>query len=71
MARAKKCDRCGAFYEKNIAHTRVAHNKHTVIDGVVLSLAIDEYAEYKDLCDDCIAKLILFLSGRDLAEPKE
>lgn len=68
MALAKKCDRCGKFYEKNILYSKKVHNTVTHVDGVCMSVETGDTVDYMDLCDDCIHKLGLFLSGLELAE---
>ena len=65
MADAKKCDRCGKYYDKNERHT----NPHQFEDGCVCTagpIEIEYMAkigiatkwrkivEEYDLCDDCI-----------------
>lgn len=66
MANAKKCDRCGKFYEKNLAKSDDANR---VVSGVAFmnpwnSVTFDP----KDLCDNCIADFKRFMAGCELKE---
>ena len=67
MASAKKCDRCGTFYEKNTRYPKSIGCCKTVVDGVCLSTKSGDTVDYMDLCDECLTKLGLFLSGDELA----
>lgn len=60
MADVKKCDRCGAFYEKNKNNKSYTRN----IVGVYLRYQDTDVARY-DLCDECVEKLKQFLSEPD------
>ena len=68
MANAKKCDRCGKYYDEN---TRFKSNNCRYAQRVssVTEITVGGY-HYKnyDLCDDCIADFRAFISGRKLAE---
>lgn len=66
MAAAKKCDRCGKFYEMNILYMKNVRNCKTHVDGVCLTTRSNDYVDHMDLCDDCLHKLGLFLAGREL-----
>lgn len=68
MANAKKCDRCGKFYEKNILYTKKCRNSTVHVDGICMTTTSNDNVDYMDLCDDCIHKLGLFLSGIELKE---
>ena len=69
MANAKKCDRCGKFYECNESRLKgyegllcgvsFVRTRHT---GNV------RYIDDKDLCDECIAKFKRFMAGCELKE---
>lgn len=61
MASAKKCDRCGTFYEKN--HERIA--------GVKTFDKTGNWIDWKDLCDDCVNDLKRFLDGAKVESGKE
>lgn len=62
MANAKKCDRCGAFYEKNVQYPKSIGCCKTVADGVCLSTKSGDTVDYMDLCDDCLSALDNFLN---------
>lgn len=64
MASARKCDRCGTFYERNSATTKGG----TILIGV--SFIDKNYRSIadKDLCDECIAKFKRFMAGTELKE---
>lgn len=48
---AKKCDRCGNYYDHD-ANTKIALNPK--LDGVLVNTAFGFDCEYiYDLCDDC------------------
>lgn len=66
MAAAKKCDRCGKFYDRN---TRInkGRYKNEFIDGIVKTTNIGNYLNQIDRCDECLDKLDIFLSGIELA----
>lgn len=68
MAAAKKCDRCGKFYEKNTRFSTFSSFRRTLLDGICFTTMNGGYVEYSDLCDDCIAELKLFLNGKKLRE---
>lgn len=53
MASAKKCDRCGTFYERN--SQRIVAVKSLDVSG--------GWIDYKDLCDKCVDDFKRFLSG--------
>lgn len=60
MANAKKCDRCGKFYEKN-------ETKRKINGEYVEGIKICTYANRKiyDLCGDCIENLYEFMNLND------
>jgi hypothetical protein len=62
MANAKKCDRCGEFYEKNVRYELTAGGRKTVIDGVCKTTSNECTVDYMDLCDDCLSALDNFLN---------
>lgn len=68
MANAKKCDRCGKFYEKNILYSKIVNSTKTHVDGVCMTVTAGFHVDPMDLCDDCLHKLGLFLSGLELKE---
>ena len=62
MADAKKCDRCGMYYDVNKQH-HASCNGNTFIDGMRFTLVNGYELKSIDLCDDCIGKLKKFLEG--------
>lgn len=68
MAKAKKCDRCGTFYEKNTRFPRAVVSGSAVTDGIAFTCSNGAVVGYVDLCDDCLTKAELFLRGRDIVE---
>lgn len=68
MANAKKCDRCGVFYEKNTQFTKAKNVSKEIIDGMCFTTRTNNCVNYKDLCDDCLSKLYSFLDGKELKE---
>lgn len=71
MANAKKCDRCGVFYEKNVDYPVNTNGIKTVINGMCMTTKIGHTRQETDLCDTCLGKLNLFLSGVELDWKKE
>ena len=59
MAQARKCDRCGKFYEKNLE----TGYKREIVTGVCFINTLDNAIEDRDLCDKCIAKFKRFMAG--------
>jgi hypothetical protein len=64
MANAKKCDRCGKFYEKNLE----PGYKREIVVGVCFINTLDNSIEDRDLCDECIVKFKKFMAGCELVE---
>ena len=65
MALVKKCDRCGKYYDKNIEHKQNINGRLYYEDGMCFT--VDEVnTDFKDLCDDCLDKLHIFLNGAEL-----
>ena len=65
MAIAKKCDRCGKYYDKNTEHKQNISGRLYYEDGMCFT--VDELnTDFKDLCDDCLDKLHIFLNGAEL-----
>lgn len=63
MADAKKCDRCGNYYDKNEKHEtfgRVSGSKLSGIRTVDRSGHMDKDF---DLCDTCIGSFKKFMDG--------
>lgn len=59
MSYAKKCDRCGTFYEEKVTP-----------DLSIKRYVHPQYETRYDLCDKCTASLELFLKGRSLIGEK-
>lgn len=59
MAIAKKCDRCGKYYDKNIEHKQNINGRLYYEDGMCFTI-------FKDLCDECLEELHMFLNGAKL-----
>ena len=67
MATAKKCDRCGKYYDKNIEHKQNINGRLYYEDGMCFTTtAYKINADFKDLCDKCLDKLHIFLNGAEL-----
>ena len=68
MATAKKCDRCGKYYDKNIEHKQNINGRLYYEDGMCFTIATlaELTTDFKDLCDDCLEELHMFLSGAKL-----
>lgn len=65
MALVKKCDRCGKYYDKNIEHKQNINGRLYYEDGMCFT--VDEVnTDFKDLCDECLDKLHIFLNGAEL-----
>ena len=65
---ARKCYRCGKYYDKNEkVHTSARGTKYTP-SGIVEESIYGGYYSHKDLCDDCLEKLEKFLNGAELME---
>ena len=68
MANAKKCDRCGKYYDEN---TRFKSSKccygQCVSSVTEITVGGYHYKNY-DLCDDCIADFRAFISGSKIVK---
>ena len=64
MANAFKCDRCGAFYEKNNRkwNIKIGGKSSYIVSGVRIFYEYGNNLTIYDLCDDCIARLERFLN---------
>lgn len=61
MANAKKCDRCGKYYENNEEHRFIHSGK---IIGMVKKVSADGTNSISyDLCDSCLTDFGLFMDG--------
>ena len=62
MANAKKCDRCGKYYDKNESKLRGVSGNLVGVSFVRRDCnSYGCYVEEKDLCDECIEEFKLFL----------
>lgn len=66
MATAKKCDRCGKYYDKNTAYKQNVCGRAYFEDGMCFTTVAELCGSAKDLCDDCLNKLHMFLNGAEL-----
>lgn len=57
MSKAKKCDRCGKFYEKNAVMESKGSVRGSIIGGIKTATKEGRTDEEFDLCDDCIKSL--------------
>ena len=64
MANAKKCDRCGKYYDRNHAKSM---NGNFVTSISIITTTPAQYHRVFDLCDECIVDLYKFfgLEGKD------
>ena len=75
MSRAKKCDRCGGFFDPFhmvgdmcLFRNPVFKNSRNVSEGTVGEYFIPgDPADYLDLCPDCAHKFRLFMKGWDVS----
>lgn len=71
MSRAKKCDRCGGFFDPIhmtgdmcLIRNPVFKNSQNVIDGTVGEYFFQgNSADYIDLCPDCAKEFRMFMQG--------
>ena len=66
MATAKKSDRCGKYYDKNIEHKQNINGRLYYEDGMCFTTVAGVCDHFKDLCDDCLEELHMFLNGTKL-----
>lgn len=57
MSKAKKCDRCGKFYEKNVVMKSKCSVIGSTIGGINTATKEGKTDEHFDLCDDCVKSL--------------
>ena len=75
MSRAKKCDRCGGFFDPIhmtgdmcLIRNPVFKNSQNVIDGTVGEYFFQgNSADYIDLCPDCAKEFRMFMKGWDVS----
>lgn len=63
MATAKKCDRCGKYYDGNERYKTCDAGCKSVIDGMTFTEKNGSVTDAHDLCDDCITLLYEWLKG--------
>ena len=66
MATAKKCDRCEKYYDENTKHKQNIRGRYYHEDGTSFTTVAGVCDYFKDLCDDCLEELHMFLSGAKL-----
>lgn len=62
MSEAKKCDRCGKFYEENELMESKCSVLGSTIGGINTATKDGRKDEHFDLCDDCIKSLFAWLN---------
>lgn len=64
MADAKRCDRCGEYYDDNSRHRSVVRGE-AYVNGIKTTYGPMKNMDHCfDLCDDCLAELFDFLMMR-------
>ena len=63
MSSAKKCDRCGRYYDENREYQKNVNGYKGFYDGMSMTTTSDFNVDAVDLCDKCITALRLFLNG--------
>ncbi len=66
MANAKKCDRCGKYYEKNETKPRIITDA-CFVSGLKTLANIPNATfndEHFDLCDECLEEFYRFMDGQ-------
>lgn len=66
MSKAKKCDRCGKFYEKNVVMKSKGSFLGSTIGGINTATEEGKTDEHFDLCDDCIKRLGEWMKKQNL-----
>lgn len=66
MANAKKCDRCGAYYDCNSEYSRMIANEKVYYSGVALVTTGGHRVDIRDFCDSCMADFKKFLGVEKL-----
>ena len=68
MAIARKCDRCGKYYDEN------KKDRYNLVMGTVIGLRFETLEGFNssriDLCDECLGKIKNFL-GADILKERE
>lgn len=60
MSEAKKCDRCGKFYEENELMESKCSVLGSTIGGINTATKDGRKDEHFDLCDDCVKSLFIW-----------
>lgn len=68
MSAARKCDRCGKFYEKN--RVKWYFNGGAITRGINIISASNFIISEYDLCDSCIEDLRCFMAYDDKEEDR-
>lgn len=70
MADAKKCDRCGNYYDENKIKPRDLDNRSVMarLKTFAHTPNMSYTDEIFDLCDECWEKFYSFMDGCELAE---
>ena len=63
MATAKKCDRCGKYYDDNKQYPASHNGFKSYIDGMAFTTKNGSLGQTYDLCDECITLLKEWLKG--------
>lgn len=67
MAKAKKCDRCGNYYDRNLFRTE----KGGTVRGIDVISANGTIRTCFDLCDKCLCALSCFLENPKFTRKEE
>ena len=70
MADAKKCDRCGKYYDRSLKDKSFKVNGETVYKAALINFSDGHIGEY-DLCDQCARDLFHWLCNEEEVEHKE
>lgn len=63
MATAKKCDRCGKYYDDNQQYPASGNGYKSIIDGMAFTMKNGGLKQAYDLCDECITLLKEWVKG--------
>lgn len=66
MATARKCDRCGKYYDENSRYN--LHGEKLI--GIRF-VSVTYKTERFDLCDDCLHELRLFIGIKSIEEKEK
>ena len=62
IVNAKKCDRCGRYYECNKRFPETGYKSQKIIGIAAIRKNGSWYKQY-DFCDDCLADFFEFMNG--------